>query len=530
MRFEYSFWTLVLCSYILSDSAFYAFTALPTGKAKPLNPKKNAFQCPELQISFPVVNFCVSSSSRGSVKVQESDGDNKSSISSLQEELDKYRKRTIILQNVVEKLQSTNRQLLSLQEESAGTYVNFDHASDNKDIKNGNIWPVDMQIDMIRNEYASKEAEWENTLKMAQIKYKKMKDQAQSAFLKMQELQEEVDFFQERSQIDEAEMVKMRMTLKERNEMLKDAQDEMNELQISVEKMQNENSSLETMNRKLTTMISKFDERNYEDTSRSNHTSEDEALKWKEQSIRTRKKMEELGIMWKQRREEMEALIAERDTNVLGLEKELDKLKVENIALQGSLQDSNEKYSDIEAQLQELKKKEKDIADAALKQAKKKEFILRETLAEVEAQLNTVKIEKESIMRDKFQIESQLEAELSKIAKERKSHLEKSQMQETIWKNQLDALSDKINSYTLQNQSLFDTKVALQDEIVSLKKEHKAAIASQKSDFDAKMLKEKIEFNKLIQNFKTELEMLVNQNERPGLMKRITGRIFRIGF
>jgi hypothetical protein len=63
-----------------------------------------------------------------------------------------------------------------------------------------------------------------------------------------------------------------------------------------------------------------------------------------------------------------------------------------------------------------------------------------------------------------------------------------------------------------------------------MNKVHRKALLSQQADFEVKLLKEKKEYNALIQEFKVEMENLVNERESTGLLKKLAGRLFHIGF
>ena len=489
---------------------------------------------------MPSMNF----SSTSSQKNQPPDDNQK-----LEEELDKYKKRALILQNVVEKLQSTNRKLLTkiktIQEETTGRYLN----ENDKEM----IWPADMEVDMIRNEYAAKEAEWERALQLAQKKFKKMKDNAVSAVTKVQELQDEIDFFQERAQVDEAEMVKMRKTLKERNEILNDAQVEINDLQATLEEMQKVNLSLEETNKKLNGIIASMQEKEVNDIrssnkGRSNVSESDEnveAMKWKEQSIRARKKLEELGNKWKERREDMEMIIVEQRSTIRELETVLGKTENEKTDLEKtllilndevrSLQETveNSKQEGIDEKmkkdLEEKSKESIEIAQAAVRQAQEREQETKRILSVKEEMYNIAKAKNEALLLENDQMKKTLDAELLKM-KERLQFENDFRDKEASLNNKLKELENGLTYYKTQNQSLICLKDKLENDISTMNKVHKKALLSQQADFEVKLLKEKKEYNELIQEFKVEMENLVNERESTGLLKKLAGRLFRIGF
>lgn len=500
----------------------------------------NPFKIPEFNVQMPSMNFSSSSSPKNSAP----DGNQK-----LEEDLEKYKKRTLILQNVVEKLQSTNRQLLSkiksLQDETTGSYVGEEGKQ--------NIWPSDMEVDMIRNEYAAKEAEWERTLLLAQKKFKKMKDNAVSAVTKVQELQDEIDFFQERAQIDEAEMVKMRKTLKERNEILNDAQIEINDLQTALEEMQNVNSSLEETNKKLNDVIIsmqkkesegiRFSKKGPSNVSEGNEN--DEALKWKEQSVRARKKLEELGNKWKERREDMEIIIVEQRATIRELESALGKTENDKMDMENSLQSANDELRSLKEMVQnlqsenseekikvEVEKKTKEsieIAQAAIRQAEEREQEAKRILSEKEETYIAAKNENKALQLENEQLKIRLDTELLKM-KERLEAEQDFRTKEETLKQDMKELQDDLIYYKTQNHSLVSTIETLENDIATMNSVHREALVSQEADFNTKLLKEKKEYNELIQEFKVEIENLVNERETSGLFKKLAGRLFRIGF
>lgn len=538
MKFIFALYLLSLQWYDAS-----AFTVPPTCKTNSPNStknKNNPFKIPEFNVQMPSMNFSSTSSPKNSAP----DGNQK-----LEEELEKYKKRTLILQNVVEKLQSTNRQLLtkikSLQDETTGSYVGEDGKQ--------NIWPADMEVDMIRNEYAAKEAEWERTLQLAQKKFKKMKDNAVSAVTKVQELQDEIDFFQERAQIDEAEMVKMRKTLKERNEILNDAQIEINDLQTALEEMQNVNSSLEETNKKLNGVIISMQKKESEairlskkgPSNVSEGNENDEALKWKEQSVRARKKLEELGNKWKERREDMEIIIVEQRATIRELEAALGKSENDKMDLEKSLQSANEELRSLKGMVQnlqnenaeekikvEVEKKTKEsieIAQAAIRQAEEREQDAKRILSEKEETYNAAKDENKALQLENEQLKIRLDTELLKMKERLEAEQDFHTKEETL-KQDMKELQDDLLYYKTQNHSLVSAIETLENDIATMNKVHREALVSQEADFDIKLLQEKKQYNELIQEFKVEIENLVNERESTGLFKKLAGRLFRIGF
>lgn len=523
-----------------------AFTVPPTCKTKSPNNMKNnnnnPFKIPDFKVQMPSMNFSSASS-------QKNNNPSPDGNKQLEDELEKYKKRTLILQNVVEKLQSTNRQLLTkiktLQEETAGSYVG--------DNDKQNIWPADMEVDMIRNEYATKEAEWERTLQLAQKKFKKMKDNAVAAATKVQELQDEIDFFQERAQIDEAEMVKMRKTLKERNEILNDAQIEINDLQAALEDMQNVNVSLEGTNKRLNGIIVSMQKRESEVSRSSKNSSSnepeenenEEALKWKEQSIRARKKLEDLGKKWKERREDMEIIIVDQRATIRELEGALGNIKNEKIDMEKTLQVVNDEVrslkdtvqnlqsDDVEVKMKkEIEEKAKEsieIAQAAVRQAQEREQEAKRLLSEKEDMYIAAKNENKALELENERTKKRLETELLKLEERLEMEQDFRSKEETL-KLKVKELQDNLTYYKTQNQSLIAVKEALESDIATMNKNHRQAFLSQQADFDIKLLKEKKEYNELIQEFKVEIENLVNEREQTGLFKKLAGRLFRIGF
>ena len=269
-----------------------------------------------------------------------------------------------ILQSVIKKLQSSNTNLLEkmihLQQEKEDIHIKDD----------SEIRPPDMQAQLIKEEFHSKESEWEKALSMAQVKYTKVKEQCSALADKVEEREIDIRFYKERAQVDESEMIVLREEISNKDKLIDELGVEVNELKAKLE----ETSIL----------------RENEDSIANNEYGEKLSLlevqieTLEKQNSLAKQQMQDMGTKWKQRREELQQVIEEKTSRVQALEDDLSKMqtaKVEievewNKTLHGleQLQNSTESASVEKEELaQQLSKESLEIATAAVRQAEERE-------------------------------------------------------------------------------------------------------------------------------------------------------------
>ena len=319
-----------------------------------------------------------------------------------------------ILQSVIQKLQSSNKNLLDkikeLQQERDG--IHYQPQSDE-------IWPPEMEVEVIKKEFQSKEAEWENALNMAQVKYQKLRKRCQELAEEVSLKDADIAFYQERAEVDESEMVLLRKEVGEREEYVTSLEEERDELQkmlqekddmntTEVSKTQNESNTDDTqeaVDGKLTQLQNQIDVLT-------------------EQNIKAKEQLLELGAKWKNRREEMEMLIMKEQDKIIALQEKLfiaeseihlQQEKNEQLSKEfDALQNSTSLVS-IEKEIlaKQMSKESLEIATAAVRQAEEREKELKKKLKRSQTQLEKARDESDCF-EDKI---SKLEAQINEIQK-----------------------------------------------------------------------------------------------------------------
>lgn len=320
-----------------------------------------------------------------------------------------------ILQDVIQKLQSSNRNLLQkiqeLQKERDG--IHLQPQSDE-------IWPPEMGVNVIKEEFRSKEIEWENTLNMAQVKYQKLRAKYLSLVKDAQDRDADIQFYQERAEVDESEMVLLRNDIMEREELMSTLNKEKEDLLDVIEKQNeptNRTDELLVQSRGNETEI-KVNGDIQEDSTVDNDNGEKNDTENNNRLLTLQKKVDdltkqnaiaedeirEIGIQWEARVENMQKLVEKEQDKIISLQDQLTTVEIER-----SVQDEN--YRQLLQEHQSLKnstilesaqkdienKESLEIATAAVEQAKGKEKELKEKLGSVEKELLLSAKEKNNI-------------------------------------------------------------------------------------------------------------------------------------
>lgn len=315
-----------------------------------------------------------------------------------------------ILQSVIQKLQSSNKNLLDkikeLQQERDG--IHFQPQSDE-------IWPPDMEAQLIKEEFYSKEVEWENTLNMAQVKFQKMRSSCQSLVEEATARDADIVFYQERAKVDESEMVLLRKEVEEREELVASLEEEKDDLQNMLEKQRDEINSVE--NKGHEERSDNDDIEMQEDERLEKLQNQVEELT--EQNAKAKEQLLELGTKWKSRREEMEKLIEKEQDKILVLQEKFSNAESEKKSLQEKYKQSAKEFESLqnstnlasiekENLAKQMSKESLEIATAAVLQSEERERELEKKLNGAQTQLQESKIENTGLSDKVSELETQL--------------------------------------------------------------------------------------------------------------------------
>eukprot|EP00979_Chaetoceros_neogracilis_P004204 scaffold744_cov170-Chaetoceros_neogracile.AAC.4 len=131
------------------------------------------------------------------------------------------RQKLEILQSVIQKLQSSNKNLLDkiqylhqqAQEGGDDTVGDDNDTVDSTvgtDKNNTEIWPPDMQAQLNKDEYEMKERQWKKAFRMAQLKYAALKEESREWEKEVHEREADVLFYKDRALVDESEILLLR--------------------------------------------------------------------------------------------------------------------------------------------------------------------------------------------------------------------------------------------------------------------------------------------------------------------------------
>ena len=354
-----------------------------------------------------------------------------------------------ILQSVIKKLQSSNKNLLEkmkhLQQEKEGIHIKDD----------SEIWPPDMQAQLVKEEFHSKESEWEKALGMAQVKYTKVKEQCSALAEEVEDRESDIRFYKERAQVDESEMIVLREEISNKDKLFDELGEEVNELKAKLEEtgILRENEDLITNNE------------DGEDLS----LLESQIETLEKQNLLAKHQMQDLGTKWKERREELQQVIQEKTARVQALEDDLLKIQTKKVEIEVEwnktlhdlehLQNSTESASVEKEELaQQLSKESLEIATAAVRQAEEREKEIQKESDESLKQLEDSKAENVALKK----AITGLEEDVRRVKESKAIELERKEQE---MKKQIETLKIDLQSSKDRYAEAMHNLTDLQEEI-----------------------------------------------------------------
>ena len=228
-----------------------------------------------------------------------------------------------ILQDVIQKLQKSNKNLLEKLEhqcqEKEGIHVK------NSDVE---IWPPDMQIQLIKEDFEAKEAQWKNALRIGHTKYVKTKQENKNLTKIIEEKERDLTFYAERSKVDESEINLLKKQMEEKDNLI-------HELQTQVETLMKRYDAIiasqkEYENKCEALELSMLDQ--CEKLSAANNKIELQA----KQLSRSKSRLTDLGDKWNARREDMQEIIERKSHELEKLHEQLEGMMRSEIEKDGT--------------------------------------------------------------------------------------------------------------------------------------------------------------------------------------------------
>ncbi len=401
-----------------------------------------------------------------------------------QKEASTLRDKLTILQDVIQKLQSSNKSLLSkvqeLKNERNNIFLQVEEANKWKQ----ELWPPEMDVKLMKEEFKTKELEWENSLNVAQKKYSDLKDRVNRLMFDVEERDADIRFYQERSEVDESEIKYLQGLVTKFQGRLEDV----TKGDTSSSDKSVEDGQLEEMRRLIADL--------------------------EEQNVIARDQFQELNAQWKTRREEMQRIISTTQNKVLSLETDLEQTKLEKDQIQIVLDqtkleleeskaviesmregDSSPPTDEDQERVRQFGKESLDIATAAVRQAEAREMELKKKVARIEKKMEDTKGENDLLVQKVLDLELQLDtyekASAAEDVLEREEELLK----------RIDSLEQELENAMASFEAMASGK-GVSSESLKINEENNA-------EWEAKIAAQKQEYEELIEELKAEIDRLV---------------------
>ena len=404
------------------------------------------------------------------------------------------------------------------------------------------IWPPEMEIEILREEYKGKEMEWQTTIDTAHWKLMKLRDEYYETMLQLQEMtntlqemEEKVVFLEEKGKLDEKEIDELRDSI-DKNELLLleyQTEKENKEEEEKEKSLSSSNKSdggfggavggwlpsfndkndelLKQQQEQITEMNAKVDE--LERYIQELETQNTDAKEYIQDIVeKTKQKREEIqNIVLKEKEKNKEIVVqleASKSANS-ELTTELDRVNNELLVSQQEIRQKNEEALH-QRQEQEraaiLAQESLDSTAATLKQTESRELKLKDKLKKITRKLGKTK--KENAKSNK-QIE---ELKTSLIEKEMEQYDKSMELMvlEKDWKVQVDNLTDKIQGTQDSRDYLSRQILRLRQALNEKDERHKVQLKVQEGKWEEKFQTQKMECSSLAHELKTEIMRLNN--------------------
>ena len=426
-----------------------------------------------------------------------------------QKESQMNKQKLIILENVIRKLQSSNKNLLEkiqeLQQEKDGIHLQPE---------SNEIWPPEMEVTLIKEEFQSKEREWENALNMAQVKYQKMKDQFRDLLQDLEDKDSDIKFYQERSKVDDSEINMLREQIEtltksfdEERELLKEKQNNDDIIEMKSDETQEEQKTTNEEDE------SDNDSESEKDAQLIQLQTEVEALK--KENMMAKEQLEDLSEQWKCRREALQDLIAKGQKDMEALREELVTAKSEYEekckTMKLEFEQNYTQFTSMEKEklAKELSKESVEIATASVRQAEEREKDLLSKLDLSEKQLHS-STEENADLKDKLSL---FKTKIENIDRLQQKDAESVAEVEKL-KQEVEAAKGDLNTAKKRFESvLAKEKKHLEEEISNLQKQHVDAIDTQRLQWEKKISGQQKEHEERLKELQCKIEKM-NHTER----------------
>ena len=402
------------------------------------------------------------------------------------------------------KLQVSNKNLLQkvqqLAQEKDGINIHLQPESNE-------IWPPEMEITLIKEEFRSKEIEWKNALSMAQIKYNKMKERCRGFMMEVREKEKDIEFYQERADVDESDMIMLRGRILEQKDLIEELGERERERErdevkqgVALDSLQEDTTGTEKVqvdDEKLTEL-------------------QNQVQGLEKHNAMAKEQLQELGAKWKSRREEMQQLMQKEQDKIRALQERLSEASAEKSVVEIKLEQQTSKALALALTLEESESlRNSTESSSGEKEELAKIRVLEEQLSKSSSETKMVEAKLELTLNDLESLRNSTEH--SSVEKEQKDKIRA--LQEQLSKSS----SERSKTEEKLEQTLNDLKsLRNSTEHASVEKEGQNAMAKEQlEELGAKWKNRLGEMQQLMQKEQDKIRALQKQLSESSTEKSI---------
>lgn len=397
------------------------------------------------------------------------------------------------------------------------------------------IWPPELQISILREEFQTKEQEMQNTIQNAHWKYTKLRDNHYELHLKLQDLEQQLQesndqimYLEEKSNIDEMEINGLRDEVEEKIMMIEDlkvdgwlvgGRDVDDNVNIDVDDSNNndrDGNELKLQNKvaELEAVITELEEQN---------AKAKEYIKDLTQMSRKKREQIQFVVMQeKVKNERIEENLKFHQNENVELLKQWDKAKEELKLAQEAIETQKEEalqQKEEEERAKLFSKESLEIATNAVRQAEVREGELKKQLKKANTKIEDEKEKNKALLEEIEELKSSTQ-QLKDSIEELKDSIEEEMDQydddmkllalENDWKFQVNDLSTKLQAAQDSRQVQVRQELRMRQVFDETVQHYKVQLETVRSNWEEKFEKQKMECSSLAHQLKTEIMTLNN--------------------
>ncbi len=392
------------------------------------------------------------------------------------------------------------------------------------------IWPPELQISILREEFHTKEQEMQNTIQNAHSKYTKLRDNHYELHLKLQELEQQLQesndqimYLEEKSNIDEMEINGLRDEVEEKIMMIED---------LKADGWLEGGSDVDE---NVDVVDSNHNDREGNELKLQNKVAELEAVinELEEQNAKAKECIKDLTQMSRKKREQIQFVVMQEKVKNERIEenlkfhqhenaellKQLDKAKEELKLAQEAIEKEKEEalqQKEEEERAKLFSKESLEIATNAVRQAEVREGELKKQLKKANKKIEDEEEKNKALLEEIEELKSstqQLKDSLRDSIEEEMDQYDndmKLLALENDWKFQVNDLSTKLQAAQDSRQVQVRQELRMRQVFDETVQRYKVQLETVRSNWEEKFEKQKMECSSLAHQLKTEIMTLNN--------------------